>query len=39
MRVQIIHHVDKDFTTEVIETITVRAGVVVSISYSGILKL
>lgn len=39
MKVQIIHHVNEDFTTEVIETITLRSGVIVSISYSGILKL
>lgn len=39
MKTQIIHHVNEDFTTEVIETITLRGGMVVSVSFSETLKL
>lgn len=39
MKTQIIHHVNEDFTTEVIETITLRGGLVTSISFSETQKL
>lgn len=34
MKIQIIHHVNEDFTSEVIETITLRGGKIVSITFS-----
>lgn len=39
MKTQIIHHVNEDFTSEVIETITLRGGAIVSINYSEPQKL
>lgn len=39
MKKQIIHHVNEDFTTEVIETITFNGGKIVSITFSKTLKL
>jgi len=39
MKTQIIHHVNEDFTTEVIETITYKNGMVTSIKFSEIQKL
>jgi len=39
MRTQIIHHVNEDFTSEVIETITLRGGVIVSIYFSEPIAL
>jgi hypothetical protein len=39
MRTQIIHHVNEDFTTEVIETITLKWGKIVSIIFSKPQKL
>lgn len=39
MKTQIIHHVNEDFTTEVIETITLRGGKIVSISFSEPLNI
>jgi hypothetical protein len=39
MKTQIIHHVNEDFTTEVIETINLRGGKIVSISFSEPQKL
>lgn len=34
MKTKIIHHVNEDFTTEVIETITLKGGAIVSITFS-----
>jgi len=34
MKTQIIHHVNEDFTTEVIETVIFKNGMVSSISFS-----
>ena len=34
MKTKIIHHVNEDFTSETIETITMKGGVVVSITFS-----
>ncbi len=34
MKTKIIHHVNEDFTSEVIETITLRGGSAVSITFS-----
>lgn len=39
MKTRIIHHVNEDFTTEVIETITLCGGKIVDISFSGPLDL
>lgn len=39
MKTKIIHHVNEDFTTEVIETVTLRGGAIVSISFSKPQKL
>jgi hypothetical protein len=39
MKTQIIHHVNEDFTTEVVETITLKGGKIVSISFSEPLNL
>lgn len=39
MKTQIIHHVNEDFTSEVIETVTFRSGMVVSIEFSEPLNL
>ena len=38
-KTQIIHHVNEDFTSEVIETITFRNGMVSSITFSEPQKL
>jgi hypothetical protein len=34
MKTKIIHHVNEDFTTEVIETIKFKGGKIVSIAFS-----
>lgn len=34
MKTKIIHHINEDFTSEIIETITLRDGVIVSITVS-----
>lgn len=34
MKTQIIHHVNEDFTSEVIETVTFRNGRIASITFS-----
>ena len=39
MKTQIIHHVNEDFMSEVIETITLRGGKIVSINFSEPQKL
>jgi hypothetical protein len=39
MKTQIIHHVNEDFTSEVIETVTLRGGKIISISFSEPQKL
>lgn len=39
MTTKIIHHVNQDFTSEVIETITLRGGAIVSITFSKPQKL
>ncbi len=39
MKTQIIHHVNEDFTIEVIETVTFRNGMVSSITFSEPKKL
>ena len=39
MKTQIIHHVNEDFTSEVIETISLKDGKIVSISFSEPLNL
>jgi hypothetical protein len=39
MKTQIIHHVNEDFTSEVIETVTFRNGTVSSIEFSKPQKL
>lgn len=39
MKTQIIHHVNEDFTTEVIETITLKNGEIVFQSFSKSQKL
>ncbi len=39
MKTQIIHHVNEDFTSEVIETVTFRNGAVSSIKFSKPQKL
>lgn len=39
MKIKIIHHVNEDFTSEVIETITLKGGVIVSINFSEPQKL
>lgn len=39
MKTRIIHHVNEDFTTEVIETITLRGGKITSITFSESQKL
>lgn len=39
MKTQIIHHVNEDFTGEVIETVTFRSGMVVGIEFSEPQKL
>lgn len=39
MKTQIIHHVNEDFTSEVIETIVLKWGKIVSITFSERIKL
>ena len=39
MKTQIIHHVNEDFTSEVIEIITLRGGKIVSIRFSEPQKI
>lgn len=39
MKTKIIHHVNQDFTNEIIETITLRGGAIVSITFSEPKKL
>lgn len=39
MKTKIIHHVNEDFTTEIIETISLKGGKIVSVSFSETLKL
>lgn len=39
MKTKIIHHVNEDFTSEVIETITLRGGAIVSITFSEPINL
>jgi hypothetical protein len=39
MRVQTIYHVNKDFTTVYIETITLKGGCVTKIEYSKTMEL
>lgn len=39
MKTTIIHHVNEDFTSEVIETITLKYGRIVSITFSEPQKL
>lgn len=39
MKTQIIHHVNEDFTSEVIETIAFRSGMITSIEFSEPQKL
>jgi hypothetical protein len=39
MKTKIIHHVNEDFTTEVIETVTFKGGAVVSIKFSETKKI
>ena len=39
MKTQIIHHVNEDFTSEVIETVTFKNGMVSSITFSKPQKL
>jgi hypothetical protein len=34
MKTKIIHHVNEDFTSEVVETITVKGGAIASITFS-----
>ena len=34
MKTKIIHHVNVDFTSEVVETVTLRGGAIVSITFS-----
>lgn len=34
MKIKIIHHVNEDFTSEVIETITLQGGAIRSITFS-----
>lgn len=35
MKTKIIHHVNENFTSEVIETITLKGGTIVSITFSN----